>query len=247
MSAPQADANRRKQVVVVEDDPFVRATLVNTLTGAGYQVTALPSGDTVERVIESDQVSLAVIDLSLPDVDGLTLTRRLRERYDIGIIIVSGRGDTTDRVIGLEVGADDYLPKPFEPRELLARVKSVLRRFEARTQATEQARAQRFGFDGWVLDLAGMSLANPDAAPVYLTGGEFKLLEALVTHANRVLSRDRLMDLVHERDSPAFDRSIDMSIGRLRKKLGDSLEEPRFIKTVRNAGYAFVARVNTLD
>jgi two-component system, OmpR family, response regulator len=232
---------------VVEDDPFVRSTIYNTLSGAGFEVVVLPGGANVMKTLGDGRIALAIIDLTLPDADGLTLTRRVREHYDIGIIIVSGRGDPTDRIIGLEIGADDYLPKPFEPRELLARVRSVLRRFEARSSREPMQRTQRFQFEGWTMELASMNLTDPGGIQVHLTGGEFRLLEALVTNANRVLTRERLLDLTHDSAASGFDRSVDMGIGRLRKRLGDSADEPRFIKTVRNGGYVFVARVTPAE
>jgi two-component system OmpR family response regulator len=242
MSGAQA-----KRILVVEDDPFVRSTIYNILGSGGFEVTALASADKVSKTLSDSEFSLAILDLTLPDGDGLALTRRIREHYDIGIIIVSGRGEPMDRVIGLEVGADDYLAKPFEPRELLARVRTVLRRFEARAPADQDKRTQRFQFEGWLLDLGGMALTDPGGETVHLTGGEFKLLAALVTHANRVLTRDRLMDLTRDRDAPPFDRSIDMAVGRLRKRLHDSADHPRFIKTVRNGGYVFVAKVTLVE
>ena len=232
-----------KQILVVDDDPIVRDVLVQTLTEGGFQVTALPDGQRVTECLAGGDFVLAILDLTLPDQDGLALTRRVREHFDIGIIIVSGRGEPTDRVIGLEIGADDYLPKPFLPRELIARVRSVLRRSEARGTLAQADRTQMFTFLGWTLDLGQMNLKGPQGENVYLTSGEFKLLQALVTHANRVLSRDRLMEMAYENDTPAFDRSIDVRVARLRKKLGDDPEESRFIKTVRNSGYVFVARV----
>ena len=229
-----------RHVMVVDDDDGVRDIIETALKGAGFRVTALPDARRVTQVLSAGDVAVAVLDLTLPDEDGLAVTRRLREHYDIGIIIVSGRSEMTDRVIGLEIGADDYLPKPFAPRELVARVRSVMRRFDARAQARQRSRLSFLGFE---LDLGAMTLNDPEGAPVVLTTGEFKLLETLVTHANRVLSRDQLLDLLYDRDTPAFDRSVDVKIGRLRRKLGDDPETPRMIRTVRNGGYVFVAEV----
>ena len=235
-----------KQLAIVEDDPDVRAVLQRSLSADGYGITALSSGAGLEDVLAASHHDLVIMDVGLPDIDGLTLTRRIRMSFDGGIIIVSGRGDLTDRVVGLELGADDYITKPFEPREILARVRSVLRRNARQTVAAPAAgetRRQRLAFDGWLLDMTSRSLSDAAGKPVLLTSGEYKLLEVFVTHANRVLSRDQLLDLIYESDTPAFDRSIDVRIGRVRKKLGEDPRDPKLIKTVRNDGYIFVGKV----
>jgi DNA-binding response OmpR family regulator len=238
-----------KHILVVEDDPGIRAIIIQTLTKADFRVTALESGERVTAVMAAGDVDLALVDIQLPDTDGLTLTRQIRENYPAGVIIVSSRSDTIDRIVGLEVGADDYLPKPFEPRELLARVHSVLRRMEAQRQArTEEARPPSFAFNGWKLDCASRTLYQADGAPVALNSSEYQTLEALVMHANRVLNRDRLIDLTSAHDdAPALERSIDLRIGRLRKKLGDDPQDPQMIKTVRSVGYIFAAKVDKID
>jgi len=233
-----------KHILVVEDDFDVRALVQTSLKRAGFRVTALANGAKVPATLSAGPVDLAVIDLNLPDADGLDLTRLIRERYKIGVIILSGRGEATDRIVGLEVGADDYLAKPFEPRELVARVRSVLRRMEltsANAPIEEERRA--YSFDGWKLDSSALRLFDPKGDEVPLTTGEFKLLEALVTRAGRVLQRDQLLDLVSTNDAPAFDRSIDVRVRRLRRKLGDDSKLPKLIKTIRNGGYVFVAKV----
>ena len=236
-----------KHILVVEDDPDVRAVVQHSLTRGGFRVTALSGGAKVLAALAAGGVDLAVVDIGLPDTDGLALTRQIRESHGIGVIILSGRGDTTDRIVGLEVGADDYLAKPFEPRELVARVRSVLRRIEERAaKAPAEARQPTYKFNGWTLDCAAMSLADAEAVAVQLTTGEFKLLEALVSRANRVLQRDQLLDLISSNDAPAFDRSIDVRVGRLRRKLGDDSKNPQLIKTVRNGGYIFVGKVDRL-
>ena len=234
-----------KHVTIVEDDPDVRAILARSLNGDGYQVTALESGAGIEEVLSSNQVDLVIIDIGLPDIDGLTITQRIRRHSDVGIIIVSGRGDLADRVVGLEIGADDYVTKPFEPREILARVRSVLRRGRRHADAPPQADTGHvvFKFGEWAFDVTAQALSGADGRPVPLTSGEFRLLEALVTRAGRVLSRDQLMDVCYGNDSPAFDRSIDVCVARLRKKLNDNPRNPATIRTVRNGGYIFAARV----
>ena len=236
-----------KHLAIVEDDPGVRALLEKCLTGDGYQVTALPSGAGVKHVLSKNEIDLVIVDIGLPDIDGLTLTRRIREEHDVGIIILSGRRELTDRVVGLEIGADDYITKPFEPREVLARVRSVLRRSER--SGGERANAgkhDRYGFNEFTIDLASQSVVDGDQTPVALTSGEFKLLEVFVTNPNRVLTREQLMDLIYIEDAAAFDRAIDVRIGRLRRKLKDDAAVPAIIKTIRNSGYVFVAKLTRL-
>ncbi len=235
-----------KHVTIVEDDPDVRAVLERSLGADGYRVTSLESGAGIEDVMASGDVDLVILDIGLPDIDGLTITQQIRRYSDVAIIIVSGRGDLADRVVGLEIGADDYVTKPFEPREIQARVRSVLRRGRHQRGDADQHAGdahQRFGFGNWTLDTTAQSLNDAQGRPLGLTSGEFKLLEALVTRANRVLSRDQLMDACYGNASPAFDRSIDVCVGRLRKKLLDDPRNPAIIRTVRNGGYIFSARV----
>jgi two-component system OmpR family response regulator len=234
-----------KHVTIVEDDPDVRAVLERSLGADGYRVTSLESGAGIDDILSSGQVDLVIIDIGLPDVDGLTITQQIRRYSDVAIIIVSGRGDLADRVVGLEIGADDYVTKPFEPREIQARVRSVLRRGRRQSEADVPVpdTHQRYGFDNWMLDATAQSLHDVQGRTIGLTSGEFKLLEVLVTRANRVLSRDQLMDACYGNNSPAFDRSIDVCVGRLRKKLLDDPRNPAIIRTVRNGGYIFAARV----
>jgi two-component system OmpR family response regulator len=234
-----------KHVTIVDDDPDVRALLARSLGADGYQVTALESGVGIEDVIASNHIDLVILDIGLPDVDGLTITQKIRRNSDVAIIIVSGRGDLADRVVGLEIGADDYITKPFEPREILARVRTVLRR--GRYQGANSGPAAEphllYEFGDWKLDATAQLLHHGNGEPVCLTSGEFRLLEAMVTRANRVLTRDQLMDVCYGNNSPAFDRSIDVCVGRLRRKLLDDPRNPAIIRTVRNGGYIFSARV----
>jgi two-component system OmpR family response regulator len=234
-----------KHVTIVEDDPDVRALLTRSLGSDGYQVTALESGAGIEDVIASNQIDLVILDIGLPDVDGLTITQKIRRTSDVAIIIVSGRGDLADRVVGLEIGADDYITKPFEPREILARVRSVLRRGgrQGAVAVTPAEAHQLYAFGNWKLDATAQALHDDSGRPVSLTSGEFKLLEAMVTRANRVLTRDQLMDICYGNNSPAFDRSIDVCVARLRRKLQDDPRNPAVIRTVRNGGYIFSAKV----
>jgi DNA-binding response OmpR family regulator len=235
-----------KHILIIEDDTEVRGTLQRWLSLDGFQVTALSSGARVAEILSRNQIDLILLDIGLPDIDGLTLTRRIREQHSTDIIMISGRGDLIDRVVGLEAGADDYVTKPFEPREIVARVRSVLRRSDRKAGGQESRGTgngpHRYSFDGWVVDMHTYSLEDLQGASVCLTSGEFTLLREFVLNANRVLSRDRLIELTAGRESPAFDRSIDVRIGRLRRKLNDSPRDPRLIKTVRNGGYIFVGR-----
>jgi two-component system, OmpR family, response regulator len=233
-----------KHVTIVEDDPDVRAILTRSLGADGYKVTALESGVGIEGVITSGPVDLIILDIGLPGIDGLTIAQQIRRHSNVAIIIVSGRGDLADRVVGLELGADDYITKPFEPREILARVRSVLRRSQVQSDIAVTADTHiRYDFCNLVLDVSAQSLRDAEGRAINLTSGEFKLLETLVTRANRVLSRDQLMDACYGNNSPAFDRSIDVCVGRLRKKLQDDPRNPDIIRTVRNGGYIFAARV----
>src|ERR1700674_3069044 len=198
----------------------------------------------MRRVIAQDPVDLVVLDLMLPGEDGLTLARSLRQESSVGIIILTGRGEIVDRIIGLEMGADDYLPKPFHLRELLARVKSVLRRASARsTEKAAPGSRSKARFAGWDLDLSTRELVSPAGSEVRLTTGELELLAAFVNHANQVLSRDRLLDLARNREAGPFDRTIDVQVGRLRRKLEDDPQRPTIIKTVRGTGYIFTPPV----
>lgn len=232
-----------KRLVVIDDDFDVRTLLQNGLTAEGYAVTAMASGVGLEAVLARDPHDLVLVDVGLPDVDGLTLTRRLRERFDIGIIIISGRSDLTDRIVGLELGADDYVAKPFDLKEVRARVRSVLRRQERERAAGSLTHGKVFRFDQWTLDADSRALRDGDGNPVGLTTGEYRLLETFVRMPGRVLSRAFLLDRVHDNDAPAFDRSIDVAVARLRKKLGDVSKTPQIIKTVRNGGYIFIGKV----
>jgi two-component system OmpR family response regulator len=235
--------NMLRHVLLVEDDDGARAALQRWFRLDGFRVTALDRGEAVWNVLSTDKVGLVILDIGLPDIDGLTLARKIREKHKAGIIIVSGRGDLVDKLVGLEAGADDYITKPFEPREILARARSVLRRIEERVaQPAAKAPSHRLAFDRWIIDTLSQTLEDEFGRSVPLTTGEYDLLHTFVTHANQVLSRDQLIEYSSRPDSPAFDRSVDVQIGRVRKKLGDVAREPRFIKTVRNGGYIFIGK-----
>jgi two-component system phosphate regulon response regulator OmpR len=233
------------RLLIVDDDPSVRAMLREYLQGRGYAVGEAGSGAQMRECIEADLPDVVLLDIRLPGEDGLTLARYLREHYDVGIIMVTASGDVIDRVVGLELGADDYIAKPFDPRELLARLKSVLRRLQARPAAeparpaTTKPSRQRIG--RCELDPDSRRLFEAGGAEVAITAMEFELLRVFLANPNRVLSRDQLLMHTRNREWAPFDRSIDIRIGRLRRKVEpDPAGEPRCIRTVRNAGYMFV-------
>jgi two-component system, OmpR family, response regulator len=235
-------------ILVVDDQKEICEVVQQYLSSEGYRVSVANDGVGMRKVMAQWPVDLVILDLMLPGEDGLTLARALREESGVGIIILTGRGETVDRIIGLEMGADDYLPKPFHLRELLARVKSVLRRVSARGQAQEVAAPGRSKarFAGWKLDLSTRELVSPTGGEVRLTTGEFDLLAAFVKNANQVLSRDRLLDLARNREAGPFDRTIDVQVGRLRRKLEPDPQKPTIIKTVRGTGYIFTPTVEVL-
>jgi len=230
-------------ILIVDDQREICDLVQEYLASEGYRVSTAHDGTGMRRVIAQDPVDLVILDLMLPGEDGLTLARSLREESSVGIIILTGRGETVDRIIGLEMGADDYLPKPFHLRELLARVKSVLRRASNRSADRQAALRPRARFAGWNLDLSTRELLSPSGEEVRLTTGEFDLLAAFVNNANQVLTRDRLLDLARNREAGPFDRTIDVQVGRLRRKLEDDPQRPTMIKTVRGSGYIFTPTV----
>src|SRR5580658_458397 len=231
-------------ILVVDDQQEICDLVREYLTDEGFRVSTANDGAGLREVIAREPTDLVILDLVLRGEDGLQLARELRSQSDIGIIMLTGRGETVDRIIGLEMGADDYLSKPFHLRELLARVRSVLRRGSMRAAAQSVPRP-RIRFAGWTLDLASRELLSPGGEDVKLTTGEFELLAAFVNHANQVLSRDRLLDLSRHREAGPFDRTIDVQVGRLRRKLEDDPKNPTMIKTVRGGGYIFTPPVDT--
>lgn len=238
--------NDNGHILIVDDQREICDLVQEYLSGEGYRVSTAQDGGGMRKAMAQSPVDLVILDLMLPGEDGLTLARSLRQESSVGIIILTGRGETVDRIIGLEMGADDYLPKPFHLRELLARVKSVLRRASGRgaekPAALPRSKAQ---FAGWNLDLSSRELFSPAGREVRLTTGEFDLLAAFVNNANQVLTRDRLLDLARNREAGPFDRTIDVQVGRLRRKLEDDPQRPTMIKTVRGTGYIFTPPVET--
>jgi two-component system OmpR family response regulator len=231
------------QILIVDDDREISALLAEYLEKNGYRALTAADGKAMSKVLEESRVDLIVLDLNLPGEDGLTLCRNLRTRSDIPVVMLTARGEPLDRILGLEMGADDYLPKPFEPRELFARIRSVLRRTHALPPNLQASEPQLMRFAGWTMDFTARHLINPEGVVVALSGAEFRLLKIFLDHANRVLSRDQLLNLTQGRDADPFDRSIDLQISRLRQKLGEDARSPQIIKTVRNEGYVLATVV----
>jgi two-component system, OmpR family, response regulator len=228
------------RVLVVDDDPAIRNLLAEYLGAHGYEVALAASGVAMRAEMERASPAVVLLDIGLPGEDGLTLARYLRERHQVGIIMVTGAGDVVDRVAGLEVGADDYIAKPFDPRELRARLKSVLRRLEGKSTPREATARLRVSIGRCFLDMKARSLADAKGREIPITSMEFDLLKALIEHPNQVLSRDQLLTMTRNREWEPFDRSIDIRITRLRRKLEEDPAHPRAIKTVRGAGYMFI-------
>ena len=228
----------------MDDDSDVRFMLERYLTRHGFQVDTVENGARMREVIVGGEFDLVVLDLNMPGEDGISLARYLRDNHRVGIIMLTASAEVVDRIVGLEVGADDYVTKPFEPRELLARIKSVIRRMQdASPPPTERSpeRGPRIAFGECNLDLNAHKLYGEDGQEIPITSMEFDLLKAFADNPNKVLSRDQLLNLAHNRDWDPFDRSIDIRITRLRRKIEPEPKKPQIIKTVRGAGYIFLA------
>lgn len=227
-------------IAVVEDDPEIRALVKGLLDREGFDAAACGDGRDLDRLMARRRIDLVVLDLMLPGEDGLAICQRLRREFpDTPILMVTAKGDDIDRIIGLEIGADDYLPKPFNPRELVARARAILRRTRGASRSAQSPLAEIYHFADWKLNAASRELKAPDGRNVELTGGEFDLLLAFLTHPQRVLNRDQLLDWTRGRNTTPFDRSIDVQLSRLRKKLEDDPKGPAMIRTVRGGGYLF--------
>jgi len=236
----------QKHLLVVDDYKPFREVIEAHLSSEGYRVSLAEDGTAMRRLLAREAVDLVLVDMSLPSESGLSLVRFLREQVGCGIIVVSGRNDLTDRVVGLEVGADDYIAKPYEPRELLARVHSVLRRVGSAPPVPSTVAGpgrEVLAFAHWRFDTAARHLLASNGEAVELTANEFNLLSELIANPGTVLSRERLLQAVHNRDWDYFDRSIDVLVTRLRRKIEATPEQPAIIKTVRGAGYLFAATV----
>ncbi|MGH8150528.1 MAG: response regulator [Steroidobacteraceae bacterium] len=229
--------NDKPHLLIVDDDREIRTLLGQYFETQGYRTTAVADGKTMRKVLEESHFDLLVLDLMLPGEDGITICRELRKRSQLPIIMLTARGDDVDRIIGLEVGADDYVPKPFNPRELLGRVKAVLRRAAHAPRDPDPATVRGFRFAGWQLETTSRALTDRGGATVPLSGAEYRLLAVLLASANRVLSRAQLTELLHGREADPLDRSIDVRVSRLRQILGDDARAPQIIKTVYGEGY----------
>ena len=230
-------------ILIVDDDPEIRRLLVDYLARNGFDAVSARDGREMWQALERHAIDLVVLDLMLPDTDGLTLCRDLRAKSNLPVLMLTARGEETERIIGIEMGADDYLVKPFNPRELLARIKSILRRTRALPPNLRPEPARYLCFSGWSLDTASRLLSAPDGVATPLSGGEYRLLRILLDHPNRVLNRDQLTELIHGREAEAYDRAIDVQISRLRQRLRDDSREPQLIKTVRGEGYVLASIV----
>jgi two-component system OmpR family response regulator len=230
-------------ILVVDDDREIRDLLGRFLERHRFRVTLVRDGREAKRVWPMGHYHLVVLDLMLPGEGGLDVARWLRTQSDIPIVMLTAMGEETDRIIGLELGADDYVPKPFNPRELLARIRAVLRRSADRPEKKTEPAARAIRFSGWTLEPSRRRLMNPENVEVPLTGGEYDLLVALVDRPNRVLTRDILLDLLRGRQANPFDRAIDVAISRLRRKLEDDGRQAQLIKTVRGGGYVLAVDI----
>ena len=227
-------------VLIVEDDEVARTKLAGYLETAGHRVSEAIDGQTLRQVMLSDPVDLVLLDINLPGEDGLDLTRFIRANSDVGIILVTGRTDDVDRIVGLEIGADDYITKPFNPRELLARVKTLLRRTTGRAPSVSEVKT----FSGWRFDIRSRRLVSPEGDRVALTRAEFELLGAMIAHPGTVLTRERLLGCITHRTWDPGDRTVDVLVRRLRQKLEVDPPSPELIITVHGEGYMFAAEVS---
>jgi len=232
-------------VLIIEDDVEISRLVQDLLNREGFDVRAAENADEMTEAMTAAAPDLIILDLMLPGEDGLSICRRLRMASNVPILMLTAKNDDIDRVVGLEMGADDYLAKPFNPRELLARVRAILRRTQG--GATVETENRRYGFDKFVMDVDARMLTTTEGADISLTSAEFELLACFVQRPRRVLSRDQLLDWTRGREADPFDRTIDMSVSRLRKKLHAHAPEADFITTVRNNGYLFVPSVKKLS
>ena len=237
--------SERPHVLIVDDDREIRGLLAQYLEKHDFRTSAVADGREMRRVLERSHVDLLVLDLMLPGEDGLSLCRELRGRSQLPIIMLTARGEDVDRIVGLELGADDYIAKPFNPRELLGRIKAVLRRSAHAPRDPSPDDVRGFSFGGWRLDTVSRTLANEEGREVALSGAEYRLLAVLLGSGNRVLTRAQLTELLRGRDADPFDRSIDVRVSRLRQILGDDARAPQIIKTVYGEGYVIGVSVVT--
>ena len=233
------------RILLIDDEPSIREPLSEYLEGQGFAVTDAASAAEARSVLRAQTVDLVVSDIMMPGEDGLSLTRHLRETSAIPVILLTARAEDTERIIGLEIGADDYVVKPFNPRELVARIRTVLRRTQASGRALDNG-GTSYAFGPWVLREVERVLVDDAGAEVALSSGEYHLLHALVRHPRQVMSRDRLLDLVRGREADIFDRAIDNLVSRLRKKIEEDPAHPQIVKTVWGGGYTLACEVKRM-
>lgn len=235
-----------QHILLVDDDHDLRESVSEYLTGQGFQITSAENAAAARSLVRNAQFDLALLDVMMPGEDGLSLCRFLAEQGAVPVIMLTARGDATDRIIGLEIGADDYLPKPFDPRELVARIKTVLRRAARGGGIPGHEQVAGYSFDGWLLDTSKRRLTDPEGVNVPVTSAEYKLLETLVQRPGTVFNRDQLLDHIHGREAQLFDRAIDNLVSRLRKKMEQDTRQPDLIQTVRGGGYMLAAQVRII-
>ncbi|MEZ5709330.1 MAG: response regulator [Blastomonas sp.] len=238
--------NAMPHLLVVDDEMSIREPLAEYLERQGFRVSEAESAARARSLMRIETFDLILLDIMMPGEDGLSLCRHVAAQDEIPVILLTARAEAMDRIIGLEIGADDYVVKPFDPRELVARVKTVLRR-SRRSGTSVQDRVEGYEFDGWLLDTLARKLTDPEGAVVPISTAEFKLLQVFCEHPGQVLDRDRLLDLAHGREAHLFDRAIDNQVSRLRKKVEKDNRNPRLIKTVWGGGYTLAARVRQLE
>ena len=239
--------SEKVKILIVDDDPDICELLQEYLQKQAFKVITRGNGDNIVEVLEQEHVDLVVLDVMLPGEDGLSVCQKIRQHSAVMIIMLSAMGEDTDKIVGIEMGADDYLAKPFNPRELLARIKGLVRRTQGEVgQQRQQAtlvKVTNLYFSDWTVDRNKRKLISPDGVTIPLTNGEYELLLALLENANRVLNRDQLLNITHNRDAGPFDRTIDVQIGRIRKKIEVDPKTPKFIETIRGGGYQFTGEV----
>lgn len=234
---------KQTHILIVDDDEEIRTLLGDFLRRYQFDVSLAADGIAMWQILEQASIDLILLDVMLPGEDGFSLCRKLHSNTDIPIIMLTAIGEDTDRILGLEMGADDYIPKPFNSRELLARVRAVLRRTQECAHTQKDTGAPKMQFAGWTLDLGKRELISPDGFDTALSAGEYDLLVTFIEHPQRVLSRDQLLDMTRNRSAGPFDRSIDVQISRLRQKIENDPKNPQLIKTIRGGGYMFTPQI----
>lgn len=245
-AGPAAAPDAAPHILLVDDDRDLRESVAEYLSGHGFRVTAAAHAGEARSLLRTAIYDLALLDVMMPGEDGLSLCRHLADKGDMPVIMLTARGEATDRIIGLEIGADDYVTKPFDPRELVARIRTVLRRVERAGRYAREEQIAGYSFDGWTLDSVKRALTDPEGVLVPLSSAEYKMLEVFVRHPRQVLNRDQLLDMVQGREAHLFDRAVDNQVSRLRKKIEADSRDPQFIQTVRGGGYMLAANVSVL-